>query len=194
MKKLLFILLMMSQIGTALSQPLGIYSDMYLEPDTVSTGFFSGWEEYSLGAITVYNSLEKNQLQIKALKNDSQKVLLDFKESNPEAKYLKVRFYQAEKQLPTMMMVDLEGEYSWGNYVYWIENGQIFNCGFIPLGVDNFNFSSLGLYAEFTYRHGQMLLEFRHDVSIIDYERDKLIPADKIKYIIRKGSVERQNL
>lgn len=167
------------------------YADLYLEPDIVAGGSYQGWQSYSLEGMVIYNGLGRNDLHMKVLSKSGDNEILDFEENEGKAKRYNLRFYKADEDLPIMMMVDLAGQYSWGNYVFWIENGTISKCGFIPYGADNFNFSSIGLYAEFSYNDGQIILEFRDDISLIDYEKDKLFPASEIKYFVTKDVLTR---
>ena len=184
-------LLLVSFAGFA--QSGAFYTDMYLEPTGEIGGRKGGYATYDLGKVIMFNGLKNNAKFFYIEDALSGKRLFSFTEEEIKAARFDPKFFKANDELPIVLMLDLETSFSWGQHIFIIDGKEITHCGFLPYGADNFNFSNLGLYAQFSYKGEYFVLTLREDVKYIDYVTDDLIDASKLKFKVEKNKITRIN-
>ncbi len=148
------------------------------------------YSEYEVGYIKVFVIDDKNEERFYIIDTRTGEKIYDYTEGEERAMHLKPRFYMAEGQdNPIIICMSLETTYSLGTYVFIVDDGKVYFPGFIEFGADNFNFSAIGLYAQFEQHGDWFLMFFQDDVKLIDYVTDDLLYGNQIEFKIERDKI-----
>jgi len=177
-------------MGGLKAQSPEIYTDLYMEPMKYQQ--FKNFIGYELENYFLYVGDGKESLYLYILDRNSGEKIYTLDERDIKARRHAIRFFGlADDQSTTVVTVSLEGDYSYGSHILIVENNKVYNAGFIQYGVDNFNFASIGLYAQFEKHEDGFLMFFREDARIINYATEELIPGSEIEFLVTKQKITR---
>ena len=181
--RLIFIqlaLLMIFHVGYSQSEPF--YSDLFLEPSGELMDKNGGYLMYDLGHVVLYNGIEKNARTFYVKDVTSGNEIFEYQNESIKNTRFDPKFFKASNDLPIVIMMDIETSFSWGQHVFLINGNMVTYAGFLPYGADDFNFSNLGLYAQFRYKGDYLELTFREGVKYINYLTDDLLSSADLKF------------
>ena len=167
-----------------------IFTDIYLEPDTIQSGKFKNYEAYDLGYLTLYKLPRKAEKFIIATRSTDVEIF-SFKKPNKKGYLTKPHFFKSEVAgQPTIMIADVSDLYSFGVHIFLIDEDMVTHCGFLGYAADNFNFSSLWMYSHFELQ-GDKIIYTMDNVAYIDHANEELVYGSDLKFEITDHSVER---
>jgi hypothetical protein len=190
MKALFTLLLITCQLGVVLAQTLPILTDQLVLPSKQQVN--RDYVEYRVGNIRYYNGDMKNRETFYILDRKTGAKIFEYDESEPKARHLIPKFFMAEGNDDLIIIcISLEGDYSWGTYIYIVDHGKVSYPGFLPWGVDNFNFAMLALYSQFEQHGDSFIMFFQEDARLINYVTDELIMGSEVEFKIEKDRITR---
>ena len=190
MKALLIFLLISLQMSLAKAQVYPILTDQLVQSQ--KSPIKNGFSEYTVGEIQLFNGDGKESKYFYILNKNNGAKIFEFEERDSKARRYAPRFFKAEGNDDLIILVmSLEGNYSWGVHIFIIEGNHVYHPGFLPYGEDNFNFASLGLHGQFEQHGDSFVMFFQEDARLINYETDELIEGKDIEFKIEKTQITR---
>lgn len=190
MKALILSMLMLLNLSITQAQVYPILTDQNVVPSKRQPR--KSFTMYEVGNIQLFNGDEKESKYFYILDEKTGNQIFEYDQRELKARRYTPRFFKAEGNDETLILVmSLEGDYSWGVHIFIIENGKVSHPGFLAYGVDNFNFASLGLHGQFE-RHGDwFVMFFQEDSRLINYDTDDLILGKDIEFKVEKDKITR---
>ena len=190
MKVLALFLLIPFHAGLAIAQVYPILTDQLIEPSKRQPK--KSFIQYDVGGIQLFNGDDKESKYFYILNKNTGAKIFEFDEKSSAARRYKPRFFMTDDNDELIILVmSLEGNYSWGVHIFIIENGKISHPGFLPYGVDNFNFASLGLHGQFEQHGDWFVMFFEEDARLINYETDDLVLGKEVEFKVEKDMITR---
>ena len=147
---------------------------------------------YEAGEIQLFNGDEKESKYFYILDEKTGSKIFEYDQREIKARRFSPRFFKsADNDELIILVMSLEGDYSWGVHIFIIEKGKVSHPGFLPYGVDNFNFASLGLHSQFEKHGDWFVMFFEEDARLINYDTDDLILGKDIEFKIEKDKITR---
>ena len=174
------------------AQVYPIYTDLHIL--AAKNSQFKNFDEYDIGDYLFYNGTGKEALYCYIINKETGALIFSLDEKESKARRYTIRFFGDESNLESserIITVSLEGDYSWGSHVLIAENGKVHNAGYLQYGIDNFNFASLGLHAQFEKHDDWFLMFFQEDAKLINYATEELIDGSAIEFKITRSKIER---
>lgn len=190
MKRSLFIIIGSFFVLGVKAQILPIYTDLYIQPAPIED--YKNFEQYHLKDLIIYNGIKKEALYLFVVDSETGNRVFELDERDVKARRFKIQvFGNEETQENKVICVSLEGDYSWGTHVLLVEGKKVYDAGYLSYGVDNFNFASIGLYAQFEDHSDWLLMFFREDARIINYATEDIINGNDIEFKVSKKGITR---
>ena len=147
---------------------------------------------YEVGNIQLFNGDQKESKYFYILDEKTGSQIFEYDQREIKARRFSPRFFKSkDNDELTILVMSLEGDYSWGIHIFIIENGKVSHPGFLPYGVDNFNFASLGLHGQFEQHGDWFVMFFQEDSRLINYETDDLVVGKDIEFKVEKSKITR---
>jgi hypothetical protein len=192
MKLILIFLLVCLQTGLVYAQKLPVLSDQHVQQSKQQP--IKNFTEYQLGRILLYNGEGKESKFFYIKDKSTGHKVFEYDQKDSRARRFDPTFFMADDtENPIILCMSLEENYSWGVHVFIIDRGEVLHSGFINYGVDNFNFSSMALYAKFEQHGDWFKMFFQDDINIINYTNDELIKGADIEFKVEKDKITRLN-
>ena len=190
MKELTLLMLLCLHINIASAQIYPILTDQHLAPSNRQPS--QSFTMYEVGGIQVFNGDEKESKYFYILDKKTRSQIFEYDQRDLKARRFSPRFFKAEDNDEQIILVmSLEGDYSWGIHIFIIEDGKASHSGFLPYGVDNFNFASLGLHGQFEQHGDWFVMFFEEDARLINYETDDLVLGKDFEFRVEKDNITR---
>ena len=190
MKALTLFLLISLQVGLANAQVYPILTDRLIEPSKRQSK--KDFIEYEVAGIQLFNGDNKQSKYFYILNKNTGAKIFEFTEQESKARRFSPRFFMAENNDDlTILVMSVEGNYSWGVHIFIIDDGQVSHPGFLEWGVDNFNFASLGLHSQYEQHNDWFIMFFQEDSRLINYQTDELVLGKDIEFKIEKSKITR---
>lgn len=190
MKRIVLTVLLVGFIGIAKAQMPEIYTDLHVLPMKYQQ--YKNYVGFELDNYFLYTGEGKESLYTYIVDKNSGARLFELDQRDLKARRHKPKFYGLENdQSTTIICLSLEGDYSWGTHVIIVEDNKVHKAGFLNYGVDNFNFASIGLYAQFEKHDKSFLMFFQEDAQLINYATDDIIPGADIEFLVTKDKITR---
>lgn len=164
------------------------YSDMYLQPQKVAGGEHKGYDRYDLGNYALYSSQKRYQPYCYLINSETGKKIFSFQDPLESRKLTHHFFKPDDGDGPIVIITSANEDVSLGVYIFLLEHDNVSKPGFIKYGVDDYNFSSLGFHTLVNEVDGKIELSFA-DTDIIDYETEKVIDGNTIKFQVTPGNI-----
>jgi hypothetical protein len=174
------------------AQVYPIYTDLHILAAKNSDS--KNFEKYDIGDYLFYNGTGKEALYCYMLNKESGDLIFSLDEKDSKARRYTIRFFGDESNLESserIITISLEGDYSWGSHILIVENAKVYNAGYLQYGIDDFNFASLGLHAQFEKHDDWYLMFFQEDAKLINYATEELIKGSEIEFKVSKTKIER---
>ena len=189
MKRGLIFAFIMLLIGSVSAQ-MPIYTDQHVASNKKLSD--KNFKVFEVGNITLFNGDGKEAEHFYIIDKTSGNKIFDYVEPEAKARHLYPKFFMDSKNPDLIILcMSLEGTYSWGTHIFIIDHDNVSNSGFIPYGADNFNFSGLGIYAQFEQHDDWFVMFFQDDINLINYETDDLISSSDLEFKIEKDKITR---
>ena len=190
MKKLVFAILLVGLAGISKAQLAEILTDLYIEP--MKTREYKNYTGYALEKYFLYTGEGKEGLYSYIVNRNSGAKIFELDERDLKARRHKPRFFGMDQDQTTVIVcLSLEDDYSWGSHILILEDGKVYHPGFIRYGVDNFNFASIGLYAQFEKQENGYHMFFQEDARLINYATEKIIPGANVEFLVTREKITR---
>ena len=190
MKRASVVILLLLCFGLVKAQMPDIYTDLHILPSKYQQ--YKNYSEYELDSFYFYIGKGKESLYLYMINKMSGAQVFNIDERELGARRHEPRFFGKEGDQSTMIItVSLVGDYSWGSHILIIEGNKVYNAGFIQYSADNFNFSSIGLYAQFEKVGDNFIMFFQEDVQLINYATEEIISGADLEFLVSKTKVIR---
>lgn len=190
MKVFALFLLVLFNINFAHAQVYPILTDQHVAPSKRQPR--KSFIMYEVGGIQLFNGDEKESKYFYILDEKTGSQIFEYDQRQIKARRFSPRFFKTKDNDELIILVmSLEGDYSWGIHIFIIENGKVSHPGFLPYGVDNFNFASLGLHGQFEQHGDWFIMFFQEDSRLINYETDDLVLGKDIEFKVEKNNITR---
>ena len=190
MKALALFFLVSLKMSFAYGQVYPILTDQLVRPSELQPR--KNFIMYEVGDIQLFNSDDKEGKYFYILDKKSGNKIFEYDQREIKARRFSPRFFKSvDNDEIIILVVSLEGDYSWGVHIFIIENAMVSHPGFLPYGVDNFNFASLGLHGQFEQHNDWFIMFFEEDARLINYESDELILGKDIEFKVEKDRISR---
>lgn len=190
MKALVIFLLALVNVSFVNAQVYPILTDQHVSPSNRQPR--KSFVMYEVGNIQLFNGDEKESKYFYILDEKTGSQIFEYDQREMKARRFSPRFFKTKDNDELIILVmSLEGDYSWGIHIFIIENGKVSHPGFLPYGVDNFNFASLGLHGQFEQHGDWFVMFFQEDSRLINYETDDLVLGKDIEFKVEKNNITR---
>ena len=190
MKAFALFFLVSLNMSFAYGQEYPIFTDQLVGPSDRQPR--KSFVMYEIGEIQLFNSDAKEGKYFYILDEKTGYMFFEYDQREIKARRFSPRFFKSvDYDEMIILVVSLEGDYSWGSHIFIIENGKVTHPGFLPYGVDNFNFASLGLHGQFEQHNDWFIMFFEEDARIINYDSDDLILGKDIEFKVEKDRITR---
>lgn len=164
------------------------YSDMFLQPQKVAGGEHKGYDRYDMGDYALYNSQKRYQPYCYIINSQTGKKVFSFQDPLDSRQLTHHFFKPDDGDGPIVIVSSANEDVSMGVYVFLLEHDNVSKPGFIKYGVDDYNFSSLGFHTLVNEVENKIELSFA-DTDIIDYETEKVVDGNTIKFVVTPGQI-----
>ena len=183
-------MLLVGLTGIVKAQMPQILTDLYVEP--MADQPYKNYVGYELDNYYLYTGQGKEGLYTYIVDKKTGAQLFALDQRDLKARRHTPRFFGLpDDQSTTIICLSLDGDYSWGTHVLIVENNKVYNPGFIRYGVDNFNFASIGLYAQFEDNEEGYHMFFQEDTELINFATDQIIPGANVEFLVTKNKIAR---
>lgn len=190
MKALTLFTLITLQISMASAQVYPILVDQLVEPSKRQPR--KHFVMFEVGDIQLFNGDDDESKYFYILDKNTGIKIFEYDQQQLKARRFSPRFFKTEDNDELVILVmSLEGNYSWGIHIFIIENGKVSHPGYLSYGVDDFNFASLGLYSQFEQHNDWFVMFFEEDARLINYDTDNLIIGKDIEFKVEKSQITR---
>jgi hypothetical protein len=190
MKAVIFFLLFSFQVNLISAQVFPILTDQLILPSKRQPR--KSFVAYEIGGIQLFNGTDKESKFFYILDENTGKRLFEFDERQLKARRFTPRFFAApESEDLIILVMSLDGDFSWGVHIFIIDHGKVSHPGFLSYGVDNFNFASLGLHSQFEQHGDAFVMFFQEGARLINYETDELVLGKDIEFKIERTKITR---
>ena len=190
MKAIALFLMVLLNMSFAYGQAYPILNDQLVRPSERQPR--KNFVMYEVGDIQLFNGEGKEGKYFYILDKKSGNKIFEYDQREIKARRFSPRFFKSvDNDELIILVVSLEGDYSWGVHIFIIENGKVSHPGFLPYCLDNFNFASLGLHGQFEQHNDWFVMFFEEDARIINYDTDDLILGKDIEFKVEKDRITR---
>ena len=163
---------------------------MFVHSSRVISGEQNGYDKYDLESYVLYSNPKCFESYYYIINSETGDNIFEFQDPLA-SKELIFRFFKPDVEEEQILIFASATEtVSQGVYIFLLEHDKVELPGFIPYGVDDYNFSSLGFHSIVNKVNDKIQISFS-DTNIIDHNREKLIDGNTIIFEITPTSISK---
>lgn len=157
----------------------------------IESGEFRNYYQYDLGDFYFLNGRFENNLKFKIKEKLMDSIVLNYNDSLSDAMILKPVFFKNDDLKIILIMIEVAAEYSWGQEVVLINDGEITKPGYLDFAVDLGNGLSISDYCQVSLENEKIVLTFDNVPIIYWPEESTTINGSELKFEIKHDKIER---
>lgn len=171
------------------SAQTGDFSPVEIGFDNDTMYTIKDYRSYELGGFVLYIGYGGNNLKAMIKSKETGDVKFEYDATSSDAMIIKPQFFESSDKKTWVVMLELAAEYSWGQKLVMIKNGNVYDCGYLDYAANEGDGESIGKYAKIKELNGRVTLTFQ-PMDFIDRD-GMIVKSETLTYYLTKKGLKK---